>query len=86
MVVLLEIGLRVFPGVIPLGLLVEFRAEFREEIASRRALRDQWTDLLLHSQEPNIFLSWEWVTAWLETQGPQGNPHVVLVKDRRTKH
>ncbi len=44
------------------------------------ALRDEWTDLLLASRRPNVFLSWEWMTVWMETVGQRGAPHVLLLR------
>ncbi len=44
------------------------------------ALRDEWTDLLLHSQHPNVFLSWEWMTAWMQTRGHHGTPYLLLLR------
>src|SRR3990172_10192842 len=44
------------------------------------ALRDEWADLLLHSSAPNVFLSWEWMTTWLQMQGPRVRPHVLLLR------
>jgi CelD/BcsL family acetyltransferase involved in cellulose biosynthesis len=44
------------------------------------ALREEWTDLLMHMQVPNVFLSWEWMTTWLETHGRGVEPHVFLLR------
>jgi CelD/BcsL family acetyltransferase involved in cellulose biosynthesis len=44
------------------------------------ALRDEWTDLLLHSQVPNVFLSWEWMTTWIRTHGQGVEPYVLLLR------
>ncbi len=45
------------------------------------ALRAPWTDLLLAADAPNVFLSWEWMTAWLQTAaGHRGAPNVLLVR------
>ncbi len=44
------------------------------------ALRGEWTDLLLHSQMPNVFLSWEWMAAWKQGYGRHGTPYILLVR------
>ncbi|MGH2404604.1 MAG: GNAT family N-acetyltransferase [bacterium] len=44
------------------------------------ALRQPWTDVLLTQAEPNVFLSWEWMTAWLQTRDGSGAPCVLLVR------
>ena len=43
-------------------------------------LRDEWTDLLLHSRCPNVFLSWEWMSAWMPTCGQRGTPSLLLLR------
>lgn len=33
-------------------------------------VKDEWNNILVHSMEmPNIFLTWEWVTTWIEHFG-----------------
>lgn len=44
------------------------------------ALRDEWTDLLLHSRVPNVFVSWEWITTWMRTLGQRVEPCVVVLR------
>ncbi len=44
------------------------------------ALREEWTELLLHSLMPNVFLSWEWMAAWMQSYSRHGTPHIVLVR------
>ena len=58
--------------------------DFTVSVVTGRAhlevLRDDWTDLLLHSHQVNAFLTWEWMTAWLDEYAPTGAPYVVLVR------
>jgi len=44
------------------------------------SLRGEWTDLLLDSQQPSAFLSWEWMHTWLQTYAARGRPHVLLAR------
>ncbi len=44
------------------------------------ALREEWTDLLLDSQAPNVFLSWEWMAAWKQSFGRHGTPYILIVR------
>ena len=43
-------------------------------------LRDEWTDLLLNSQKPNLFLSWEWMSAWAETLQGGSQPYILVAR------
>lgn len=47
------------------------------------ALRAEWTELLLDSEHPSPFLSWEWMTTWLQSHGRKGSPHILLVRRRQ---
>jgi len=45
------------------------------------ALRGEWTDLLLGTPRPSVFLSWEWMTTWLHEFNPaRMSPKVLLVR------
>ncbi len=45
------------------------------------ALRTEWSDLLLDSTAPTVFLSYEWMATWLRTCAGRGTPRVVLVRE-----
>jgi CelD/BcsL family acetyltransferase involved in cellulose biosynthesis len=53
-------------------------------ITDRRALddlREEWTELLLTSAHPTVFLSWEWMMTWLERADAHGTPCVLLARE-----
>jgi CelD/BcsL family acetyltransferase involved in cellulose biosynthesis len=53
-------------------------------ITDRRAvagLREEWNELLLASAHPTVFLSWEWMTTWLERTDSRGTPWVLAARD-----
>jgi CelD/BcsL family acetyltransferase involved in cellulose biosynthesis len=58
--------------------------EYRIAVVTGRedlhALRAEWTDLLLDSRDPNVFMSWEWMTAWQQEYRGRGRPHVLLAR------
>lgn len=47
-------------------------------------LREEWTDLLLDTARPSVFLSWEWMTTWLKEFSPRGTRPRVLLLRRET--
>lgn len=48
---------------------------------SLAALRSEWTDLLLETPRPSVFLSWEWMTAWFQEFNPaRMSLRVLLVR------
>jgi CelD/BcsL family acetyltransferase involved in cellulose biosynthesis len=70
------------------------RAEFpgrstrlRADIVTTRdgleALAGEWNDLLFSSPACSVFLTWEWITAWLETIRPDARLFVVVVRDEQ---
>ncbi len=42
----------------------------------------EWNELLAHSASDTIFLTWEWISAWLESVYPDGPLLVVAVRTR----
>lgn len=46
-------------------------------------LAPQWNAVLRGSRADSIFLTWEWIQAWLETVGRQYEPYVIAVRDAR---
>ncbi len=47
------------------------------------ALRDDWESLLSTSLSSSVFLTWEWVTTWLETVYPEADIFVIVVRDQQ---
>ena len=47
-----------------------------------RALEAEWTDLLAHSSEPEVFYGWEWNYHFLRRYCPDDTPFVVALRDR----
>lgn len=58
----------------------EYACTIASTVKDLLTLRDEWTDLLLHSQMANVFLSWEWVTTWMRTHGRRREPYVLLLR------
>ena len=61
------------------------RAVLTEVVTTREeleAVADHWDDLLVESQADSIFLTWEWVSTWLETVYPEAP--LLVIKDPRT--
>ena len=55
-----------------------------ETITTREGLEtcaEQWNDLLDESSARTIFLTWEWVSAWLDVVNPNAQLMVVVVRD-----
>ncbi len=50
----------------------------REELAG---LAPEWNSLLRESQADSIFLSWEWISSWLDSVYPEAGLFVVVVRD-----
>lgn len=53
-------------------------------ITNRQDLDDiseEWNDVLRASASDSIFLTWEWVSAWLDTVHPDARLLVVIVRD-----
>ncbi len=46
-----------------------------------RTLRGEWNDLLADSGANSIFLTWEWIAAWLEAVRPQAPLLVIALRD-----
>ena len=44
-------------------------------------LADEWNDLLDRSAACTVFLTWEWIQAWLETIRPEAKFLVIVVRD-----
>lgn len=49
--------------------------------ATVRALAPEWNALLRASDADSVFLTWEWVGAWLDVVGEQTRPLVVVARD-----
>lgn len=45
------------------------------------ALENDWRDLLAESEADNIFLTWEWVSAWWKVFKSEKSLHVVVFRD-----
>ncbi len=43
-------------------------------------LRQEWTDLLLDTARPSVFMSWEWMTTWLKEFRPGATPRVLMAR------
>lgn len=48
------------------------------------ALRAEWDPLVARSVSPSPFLSWPWLSAWVDTIGSTSNLHVVTARDADT--
>ena len=46
-------------------------------------LEPEWNELLLESRADTIFLSWEWMRAWLEASGSRRRALSIVVRDAR---
>lgn len=57
------------------------RMQIIQNQADFRALRDHWVDLYGKMSEPSPFMSWEWVTAWLDCIDYTIEYFVVVVAD-----
>jgi len=44
-------------------------------------LRDDWNCLLARSGADTVFLTWEWIRAWLDCGGARWRPLIVVVRD-----
>ncbi len=60
-------------------------AKLTAEIVTTRAslarLALRWNALLAQSEAPTIFLTWEWIDAWLEAVQPAADPVVIAIHD-----
>ncbi|HLC73596.1 MAG TPA: GNAT family N-acetyltransferase [Candidatus Nanoarchaeia archaeon] len=45
------------------------------------SIKDDWNKLLNESQNPNIFLTWEWLYEWFDILGSEFNLYVITVKE-----
>lgn len=48
------------------------------------ALEPEWNALLVQSDANNVFLTWEWVSAWCNTLGKDAKLWIMLARDART--
>lgn len=66
---------------------VTYCSKLTSEIVTSRAglatLSFEWNELLSSSQANTIFLTWEWVSAWLEAVFPDAPLFVVAVRDAK---
>jgi CelD/BcsL family acetyltransferase involved in cellulose biosynthesis len=56
-----------------------------EVVTSRKELElhaPQWNELLASSRADAIFLTWEWLSTWLDTVYPEARLFVVVVRER----
>ncbi len=44
-------------------------------------LENEWNQLLAHSDDNSIFLSWEWVSSWQRLYGSHYQPFVATIRD-----
>jgi len=47
-------------------------------------LEPEWNSLLLESEANNVFLTWEWISAWRTTLGKQAKLWVMIARDEQT--
>jgi CelD/BcsL family acetyltransferase involved in cellulose biosynthesis len=57
------------------------RTELIREPAALRALEAEWSSLLRQNGAHNIFLSWDWLSAWWRAICPQPDLYVITVRD-----
>jgi CelD/BcsL family acetyltransferase involved in cellulose biosynthesis len=57
------------------------RIEVIDERADLMGLAAEWDELLDDSSAPNVFLTWTWVSSWLETLGSHHQLLVVTARD-----
>jgi N-acetylglucosaminyldiphosphoundecaprenol N-acetyl-beta-D-mannosaminyltransferase len=64
-------------------------AEFNVELITSRAaleqLSSEWNRLLEESPVRSIFLTWEWIQAWLDAVGPDVRLRIVVIRDARNE-
>jgi CelD/BcsL family acetyltransferase involved in cellulose biosynthesis len=58
-----------------------FRAETVTTREAFDALRTEWNTLLERSRAGSIFLTWEWIAAWLEAVRPDAQLQIVVLRD-----
>ncbi|KRT55792.1 GNAT family N-acetyltransferase [endosymbiont of Ridgeia piscesae] len=46
------------------------------------SLEDEWNGMLRSSQADSVFLTWEWLTAWIASAGKECEPFIVTVRDQ----
>lgn len=47
-----------------------------------QALQPHWEELLKNSEADAVFLSWDWLDAWLSVYGPDGQWVILVAEDR----
>jgi len=55
--------------------------EVLTERADLEAMAEEWNDLLFQSAVCTVFLTWEWISAWLDAMRPDARLFVVAVRD-----
>src|SRR4051794_3477764 len=60
--------------------MARLRLELLSDEADFLRLRTAWNALLESSRTPNLFLTWEWVSAWRRHLGGRERLHVLLVR------
>jgi len=59
-----------------------------EIVTSREELEfyaKEWNELLASSDADTIFLTWEWISTWLDSVYPDGELLVVFVRDNNAR-
>jgi CelD/BcsL family acetyltransferase involved in cellulose biosynthesis len=57
------------------------KMEILRERASLDPLADEWNPLLERSRANTVFLTWEFISSWLDVVAPEVEPYVVTVRD-----
>lgn len=53
----------------------------RVDRAELAAVAGEWDALVARSHAPGVFLSWAWVSAWLDTLGAEADLEIVVARD-----
>ena len=57
------------------------KVEILENWQAVSALERDWNQLLITSKANTIFLTWEWISAWIQAGGKTNPPFVICVRD-----
>ena len=56
-------------------------AELIRDRKGFEALAREWNSLLESSSADSIFLTWEWISSWLDTVHPAADLFVIAIRD-----
>jgi CelD/BcsL family acetyltransferase involved in cellulose biosynthesis len=65
--------------------LIAWHSELIETAEGFHALEPDYCALLERSSAENIFLTWEWLSTWMDVYGAGAAPFVILVRDDRDR-